>query len=366
MLEAVLKHPYFPLSQCLLCTSAHISRQANAWEQQLVDPTLCSHSEGEAQTELSQVPFPPWWNALVRSAWEKSPHALCLGTGPGALLQTWVGDRAKSQDATLAAERLLQQLSEAQLRMQPHQSPPLQRRAKPKETIPPGCSKLNPSAVHFPTSMVGQAWAADTSSSSLDSPLDDAGHEQGAVVIGRGSRVRSRRFPSSNIQALHTKNMLASFHSAAHQAIPCCGKPYTDSKPCSVLREVGHGQGGTLGSSFQVAGNKITVCNPKSPPEPEQSWGFTPLHYLLFLCTFLLGTLLEPTNHLEGLDTLRKGAWFVPPNCKYGLSSLFSRTFSSIRTRQLTKGALNRLGRRHWMGADIWRRFSTIKTQVIP
>lgn len=72
MLEAVLKHPYFPLSQGLVHTSTHISRQEYVWEQQLGDPPLCSHWEAKAQTYLSQVPFLSRPRALVHSAGEKS------------------------------------------------------------------------------------------------------------------------------------------------------------------------------------------------------------------------------------------------------------------------------------------------------
>jgi len=64
----------------------------------------------------------------------------------------------------------------------------------PQETMAtqPGCSQLSPSAVCFPASIVGQAQATGTSSSSLGSPLGDAEHKQGAVAIGKGSRLRSK------------------------------------------------------------------------------------------------------------------------------------------------------------------------------
>lgn len=39
-----------------------------------------------------------------------SPHALCLGTGIDALLQTWAADGTKTQAVTLAADQLLDQL----------------------------------------------------------------------------------------------------------------------------------------------------------------------------------------------------------------------------------------------------------------
>lgn len=123
----------------------------------------------------------------------RSPHALCLGIGTGALLQTWTGDGAKSQAvtpaATLAADQLLDHLF-----CPTRSSHPYKGMLCTQETIvtQPGCSQLNPSAVCFPASIVGQAQAAGISSSFLGSPLVDAGLMQGAVTTERGSRPRSK------------------------------------------------------------------------------------------------------------------------------------------------------------------------------
>lgn len=130
----------------------------------------------------------------------------------------------------------------------------------------PSCSQLNPSAVCFPASIVGQARAAGTSSSSLGSPLGDTGHERGAVAIGRGSRLRAKL------------RSIKQDPGTSRQTHPCIPSPQpveqslttgSCTQAASLVRPFGRAD--RFREELWAPAFKwlaIPVCNPNPAPEP--------------------------------------------------------------------------------------------------
>lgn len=270
--------------------------------------------------------------------WEQA-QILCSKPGlrmePGARLLGW----------------LLISFSEAAPNRQPHQ----QLLTLPKHTkLAGGCSLR---AKQQPAQSFCCPFSCQHHRSAGTSPFHElcsswAGHWLEGVPGSHPSFAPS----GEHIQAHHAKSMLESLPTLtpAHQSLTA------GCKQGAWVGFLGGCSGRNSGPQFMMGWKYLSVILIHHP-KPRKGGTSAPSPCHLFLYTFLLGTLLVPTRIWRVWLPCRKGCslWHLH-SCV-----TFSRMSSSKLSSKLTKDSFNRLGRWHWVGADIWRRSSTFKTQVI-